>query len=107
MLADLKKSANILDQKQGLAAGLNFLPAVSARKFTPEEMIETYKITAANGGRIGFNEGLLARPTAQQGPTKEPITIDVNEGKNYTMVNQLKNIRSKDVAGRRKNLILV
>jgi uncharacterized short protein YbdD (DUF466 family) len=54
MLADLKKSANILDQKQGLAAGLNFLPAVSARKFTPEEMIETYKTTAANGGRIGF-----------------------------------------------------
>ncbi len=58
MLADLKKSANILDQKQGLAAGLNFLPAVSARKFTPTEMIETYKTeSAANGGRIGFNMG--------------------------------------------------
>jgi hypothetical protein len=59
MLADLKKSANILDQKQGLAAGLNFLPAVSARKFTPDEMIETYKTTAANGGRIGMAEGGL------------------------------------------------
>jgi hypothetical protein len=58
MLADLKKSANILDQKQGMAAGLNFLPAVSARKFTPTEMIETYKTeSAANGGRIGFNMG--------------------------------------------------
>ena len=58
MLADLKKSANILDQKQGLAAGLNFLPAVSARKFTPTEMIETYKTeSAANGGRIGYNMG--------------------------------------------------
>ena len=43
-LADLKKAANILDQKQGLAAGLNFLPDVAARKFTPEEM----KLTAAN-----------------------------------------------------------
>ena len=59
MLADLKKSANILDQKQGLAAGLNFLPAVAARKFTPAEMIETYKTTAANGGRIGMAEGGL------------------------------------------------
>jgi uncharacterized short protein YbdD (DUF466 family) len=57
MLADLKKSANILDQKQGLAAGLNFLPDVAARKFTPAEMIETYKTTAANGGRIGYNQG--------------------------------------------------
>jgi len=57
MLADLKKSANILDQKQGLAAGLNFLPDVAARKFTPDEMIEAYKTTAANGGRIGFSEG--------------------------------------------------
>ena len=55
-LADLKKSANILDQKQAMAAGLNFTPAVSARKYTPEEMIETYA-TAANGGRIGFNMG--------------------------------------------------
>jgi hypothetical protein len=56
-LADLKKSANILDQEQGLAAGLNFLPAVSARKFTPAEMIETYAQSAANGGRIGYNQG--------------------------------------------------
>ena len=56
MLADLKKSANILDQKQGLAAGLNFLPDVAARKFTPDEMIEAYKTTAANGGRIGYQD---------------------------------------------------
>ena len=41
-LADLKKAANLLNQKQGLAAGLNFLPAVEARKFTPEEMAITY-----------------------------------------------------------------
>ena len=57
-LADLKKSANILDQKQAMAAGLNFTPAVSARKYTPAEMIETYATqSAANGGRLGFDNG--------------------------------------------------
>ena len=56
-LADLKKGANLATQQQGLAAGLNFLPAVSARKFTPEEMAITYAQSAANGGRIGFEEG--------------------------------------------------
>jgi len=52
-LADLKKAANLATQEQGLAAGLNFLPAVAARKFTPEEMAVTYA-QAANGGRIGY-----------------------------------------------------
>ena len=56
-LADLKKTANILDQQQGIAAGLNFLPDVAARKFTPKQMIETYAQAAANGGRIGFSDG--------------------------------------------------
>jgi len=55
-LADLKKSANVLGQKEGLAANLNFLPAESARKYSPAEMIEVYQ-NAANGGRIGFNLG--------------------------------------------------
>jgi hypothetical protein len=55
-LADLKKAANLLDQKQGLAANMNFLPAVSARKYTPTEMVETYA-QAANGGRMGYNLG--------------------------------------------------
>jgi len=55
-LADLKKSANILDQEAGLAANLNFLPAVEARKYTPKQMLQTYQ-NAANGGRIGFNNG--------------------------------------------------
>ena len=58
-LAELKKSANLLDQKQGLAANLNFLPAVAARQFTPEEMAITYAQSAANGGRIGRAEGGL------------------------------------------------
>ena len=55
-IQNLTKTANLLDQKQGLAAGMNFLPAVSARKYTPEEMAVTYA-NAANGGRIGYNLG--------------------------------------------------
>jgi hypothetical protein len=57
-LAEYKKAANLLNQKQGLAADMNFLPAVSARKYSPEEMAVTYA-QAANGGRIGFEEGGL------------------------------------------------
>ena len=55
-LANLKKSANLLDQKQGLQAGLNFLPTVASRKYSPAEMAITYQ-NAANGGRIGMAEG--------------------------------------------------
>jgi hypothetical protein len=57
-LAEYKKAANLLNQQQGLAADMNFLPAVAARKFTPEEMAVTYA-QAANGGRIGRAEGGL------------------------------------------------
>jgi len=60
-LADLKKSANLLDQKQGMAAGLNFLPTVASRKYSPAEMAITYAQAAANGGRIGFSEGTNLR----------------------------------------------
>jgi hypothetical protein len=55
-LAEYKKAANLLDQKQGLAADMNFLPTVASRKYSPEEMAITYA-QAANGGRIGFNMG--------------------------------------------------
>jgi len=55
-LADLKKTANLLDQKQGMAANLNFLPTVASRKYSPAEMAITYQ-NAANGGRIGMAEG--------------------------------------------------
>jgi len=55
-LANLKQTANVLDQKQGMAAGLNFLPSVASRKYSPAEMAMTYA-QAANGGRIGFNNG--------------------------------------------------
>ena len=55
-LANLKKTANLATQKQGLAGGLNFLPTVASRKYSPEEMAITYA-QAANGGRIGFDNG--------------------------------------------------
>ena len=66
-IRDIGKLANISDEKVGQAAGLRFLPEVSARKYTPAEMIETYAATepanfetpekAAQGGRIGYSIG--------------------------------------------------
>jgi hypothetical protein len=35
----LGKAANILDPKQGMAAGLRFLPELSTRKYSPAEML--------------------------------------------------------------------
>ena len=60
-LQDVAKLANITDEKQGQAIGLNFLPEASARKYSPEEMALTYasKENAAQGGRIGYQEGTL------------------------------------------------
>ena len=53
-LAEYKKAANLLNQKQGLAADMNFLPTVASRKYSPEEMAVTYAQAAATGGRIGY-----------------------------------------------------
>jgi uncharacterized short protein YbdD (DUF466 family) len=72
-LQEYTKAANLLDQKQGLAAGMNFLPAVAARKFTPEEMAITYA-QAANGGRIGFQE---AGPVVDEQTTQ--MILDMNK----------------------------
>jgi len=80
-LADLKKSANILDQKQGLAAGLNFLPSVASRKYSPTEMIEVYQ-NAANGGRIGFNMGGgadMGAPQMNAAQAKEKMIANIME----------------------------
>lgn len=62
-LADLKKTANVLDQKQAMAAGLT-VPTVASRKYKPQEMIEVYQ-NAANGGRIGYNEGNIVNPFSE------------------------------------------
>ena len=70
-LADYKKAANLLNQKQGLAAGMNFLPTVASRKYSPEEMAITYA-NAANGGRIGFdNGGGIMMASSDMGDPKE------------------------------------
>jgi len=55
-LDDLKKTVNVLDQKQAMAEGFNFTPTVASRKYSPAEMVEVYQ-NAANGGRIGYNMG--------------------------------------------------
>ena len=71
-LDELRKVSNTLDQKQGMAAGLNFLPTVAARKYSPEEMIETYA-KAANGGRIGYQD---AGPVVDEQTTQ--MILDMN-----------------------------
>jgi len=57
-LQDIAKLANITDEQQGQAIGLNFLPQASARKYSPEEMALTYSQAGkARGGRIGYALG--------------------------------------------------
>ena len=84
-LADLKKGANLATQQQGIAAGLNFLPDVAARKFTPEEMAITYAQSAANGGRIGFEDGgdtyeIKIKELMDQGLSRELAEVIVDSG---------------------------
>ena len=63
-IQNVRKVANLLDQQQGAAAGLNFLPDVAARKFSPIEMAVAYGDTStkpietlADGGRTGYAKG--------------------------------------------------
>ena len=93
-LADLKKTANLLDQKQGMAANLNFLPTVASRKYTPAEMIDVYQ-TAANGGRIGFKTGLLVPEDEMTKKTNEMILQMHNGGAD---INTISTITEKDAA---------
>ena len=73
-IQNLTKTANLLDQKQGMTAGMNFLPAVAARKFTPEEMAIAYSQEAANGGRIGYQD---AGPVVDEQTTQ--MILDMNK----------------------------
>jgi hypothetical protein len=78
-LDDLKKSANILTQEQGMAANLNFLLDEDDRKFSTQQMVDTYA-NAANGGRIGFNMGGGADMDAPQmnaAGAKEMIVAEI------------------------------
>ena len=65
-LRDVGRIANITDPKTAMASGLRFSPDVETRKFTPEEMLQSYAATdakdfstpaAAQGGRIGYRYG--------------------------------------------------
>jgi hypothetical protein len=41
-IQNVAKAANILDPKQAMAAGIRFSPELSARKYSPAEMLESY-----------------------------------------------------------------
>jgi len=65
-LRDVGRIANITDPKTAMASGLRFSPDLETRKFTPEEMLQSYAATdpkdfstpgAAQGGRIGYDDG--------------------------------------------------
>ena len=67
-LRDVGRIANITDPKTAMASGLRFSPDLETRKFTPEEMLQSYAATdakdfstpgSARGGRIGAQEGGL------------------------------------------------
>ena len=67
-LRDVGRIANITDPKTAMASGLRFSPDLETRKFTPEEMLQSYAATdpkdfstpgAAYGGRIAAQEGGL------------------------------------------------
>ena len=65
-IRDVGRIANITDPKTAMASGLRFSPDLETRKFTPEEMLQSYAATdakdfstpgAAQGGRIGYRYG--------------------------------------------------
>ena len=63
-IQNVRKVANLLGQEEGMAAGLNFLPDLATRKFSPAEMAvaygnaETQPIEKlAYGGRTGYANG--------------------------------------------------
>jgi len=73
-LQDIAKLANITDEQQGQAIGLNFLPEASARKYSPEEMALTYaQAGKAQGGRIGYKGGT-------KGKNWRTVLSDIEEG---------------------------
>jgi len=55
-IKEYTKGLNLLDEKGMMAAGQNFALPDAARKYGPTEMLEVYQ-NAANGGRIGFDNG--------------------------------------------------
>ena len=104
-LSDIRKLANISDQKTGAAIGLNFLPDTKFRKFSPTEMAATYaanqpvdfteqRESAEEGGIMGnqeeFNKFLEEMKKRDMGRMREQILRDYEEYmKRKRMINQM------------------
>ena len=93
-LQDIGKLANITDPRVGQAIGLRFLPDVEARKFTPEQMAETFAANtpvdfteqrqqAQDGGIMGdqkdFEEFLRDMKQRDMGAMQDQILRDFQE----------------------------
>ena len=103
-LRDIRKLANISDQKTGAAIGLNFLPDTKFRKFSPTEMAATYaanqpvdfteqRESAEEGGIMGnqedFNKFLEDMKKRDYGRMREQILRDYEEFmRRKRMINQ-------------------
>ena len=91
-IQNVRKVANLLGQEEGMAAGLNFLPDVATRKFSPAEMAvaygnaETQPIQQlAEGGRTGYAEG--DRVTAQELVRRmQEINVDMLQAEGNELV---------------------
>ena len=108
-LRDIRKLANISDQKTGAAIGLNFLPETRFRQFTPEQMAETYATTtpvdfteqresADEGGLMGnqedFNKFLEEMKKRDMGRMQEQILRDYEEYmRRKKMINQMPEVK--------------
>ena len=108
-LSDIRKLANISDQKTGAAIGLNFLPDTKFRKFSPTEMAATYaanqpvdfteqRESAEEVGIMGnqeeFNKFLEEMKKRDMGRMREQILRDYEEFmKRKKMINQMPEVK--------------
>ena len=108
-LQDIRKLANISDQKTGAAIGLNFLPDTKFRKFSPTEMAATYaanqpvdfteqRESADEGGIMGtqkdFNKFLEEMKKRDMGRMQEQILRDYEEFmRRKRMINQMPEVK--------------
>ncbi len=68
-IRNVGQAANILDPKQGMAAGLRFLPELSTRKYSPAEMLTQY-------GAV--NEPLATANLAEGGAAFQRSSTDIS-----------------------------
>ena len=108
-LRDIRRLANISDQKTGAAIGLNFLPDTKFRKFSPTEMAATYaanqpvdfteqRESADEGGIMGtqkdFNKFLEEMKKRDMGRMQEQILRDYEEFmRRKRMINQMPEVK--------------